>query len=195
MTRPDWDSYFPAGGTGVPPVAVEHRRPARASREARRTAEQNRLLHREAQARGLTHDDIHDLAASRYQVLSTRDMTVAQCADLIDFVRGVRHPAGGGTGVGPVSNRSRSWSSPGAIRSASPRQRRFIQHLMRDLGWSRPGDEQRAVSWLFDRHQVDWDTLLGGEGVPPAALSTRTASAIIAQLNRILLTKRRKGVA
>jgi len=141
----------------------------------RASAAQLGALHRAIAARGIHTRlgvSVHEAARHLAGVASLTELSTVRASKLLDSING-HSPVGGGRHL----PRARA----GVLRLATIRQRAAIAGLFDELKW--PAEE--CAAWLKDRHDVD--------NLQTAAISTRTASQIILQLEAVLLKRGRGG--
>lgn len=125
------------------------------------TTPQLRMLHALAKRRGLTHEDLRDVAG----VGSLKDLTRAEAARVIDRLDADRPE--------PPRRRARTRAA-NVIRQASIYQVNMLCALAHDLGW----ESERRDGWLHKRHGI--------ASLAARLFSSRTASEAITQLQQAL---------
>jgi hypothetical protein len=127
-------------------------------------------LHKAVAARGIHRQlgvELHEAVRQLANVGSlTAELSTTAASRLLDQLNGRTLPPSA-----PRSPRARA----GILRPATPRQRACIAGLFAELGWS----TAKAGGWLLDRHDI--------ADLATATISTRTASAVIVELQNVLM--------
>jgi hypothetical protein len=129
------------------------------------TPGQIQALHAIGRRRGLTHEQLREVAG----VASLKELSVVQASALLDRLQLPDHKADWRPGP-PDFARTR-----GTIRPATERQRNRIASLFAELGW----DDAKARGWLAKRHGIRGDLDI-------AVFSTRVGRDVILELEGAL---------